>query len=98
MKAYLQRVNPENGAVWYYAIQIQPDLFDRWHIIREWGRSGSPGTVRRSPYETYQEAVDALIQLRDELTKKGYRVVMQEGLNKRMVGRVKKEPLDDDYS
>ncbi len=80
MKAYLQRINPDNEAIWYYSIQIQRDLLGRWHVIREWGRSGSPGTLRQAPYQNMDEAVEAFQNLRNQLTEKGYRVVMQEGL------------------
>ncbi|OSM00315.1 WGR domain-containing protein [Magnetofaba australis] len=81
MKAYLQRVNPQNGAVWYYSIQVQRDLLGRWHVIKEWGRLGSPGTMRQSPHDSMDAALNALSALRDELVNKGYKVVMQEGLH-----------------
>ncbi|ABK46193.1 WGR domain protein [Magnetococcus marinus MC-1] len=95
MKAYLQQINRETGMVWYYAIQIQPDLLGRWHVIREWGKSGSPGTMRRNPFETHQEAVAFLIRLRDSLTKRGYRLVMQEGLSGPIIERIKAEHSHD---
>ncbi|MEG3638293.1 WGR domain-containing protein [Magnetococcus sp. PR-3] len=98
MKAYLQRINRETDVVWYYAIQIQPDLLGRWHVIREWGKTGSPGTVRRNPYETHQESVEALMRLRDDLTKRGYKVVMQEGLSGPIVDRIQAERSDDGNS
>jgi predicted DNA-binding WGR domain protein len=80
MKAYLQRVHPESQRIWFYSIQIQPDLLGRWQVLREWGRFGSPGTVRGTPYPSHGDAVVALESLRDQLTQKGYQVVMQEGL------------------
>ena len=80
MKAYMQRLNPQTDLLWYFSIQIQLDLLGRWQVIREWGRSGSPGTLRHMPYESLQEAVDAFIYTKEQLIGKGYRVVMQEGL------------------
>lgn len=80
MKAYMQRLNPENNLLWYFSIQIQMDLLGRWQVIREWGRAGSPGTLRHRPYDSLQEAVDAFMDLKQQLVGKGYLVVMQEGL------------------
>lgn len=85
MKAYLQRVNPDSREIWYYSLQVQRDLLGRWQVIREWGRAGSPGTMRRTPYPTLGEALEALEEHKQELVRKSYRVVMQEGLKPNMV-------------
>ncbi|MBF0124875.1 MAG: WGR domain-containing protein [Magnetococcales bacterium] len=92
MKAYLQRVNPDNQSVWFYFIQIQPDLLGQWQVIREWGRVGSAGTVRRTPYPDHIDALAALQLLRDQLMQKGYRVVMQEGLKSSMANSMANHP------
>ncbi|MBF0177252.1 MAG: WGR domain-containing protein [Magnetococcales bacterium] len=84
MKVYLQRLNPATDLISYYSIQIQPDLWGRWHVIREWGRAGSPGTLRKTPHDELQDAMDALQMLRDRLTREGYLVVMQEGVKASM--------------
>ncbi|MBF0623794.1 MAG: WGR domain-containing protein [Magnetococcales bacterium] len=91
MKVYLQRLNPGNGLIWFYSIQIQRDLLGRWQVIREWGRAGSPGTLRQVPYDQLGDAVSALGNLRDQLTGKGYRVVMQEGLKAKMAAMLNAE-------
>ncbi|MBF0448158.1 MAG: WGR domain-containing protein [Magnetococcales bacterium] len=83
MKAYLQRLNPSSGEVWFYSIQIQRDLMGRWQVIREWGRSGSPGTVRFMPYDAFYDAQESLQTLVEELSEKGYQVVHSEGPNPR---------------
>lgn len=80
MKVYLQRPSLESDSLWYYSIQIQRDLLGRWQVIREWGRAGSPGTLRNIPYESLHEAIQSLETLREQLIDNGYRVVMQEGL------------------
>ncbi|MBF0282874.1 MAG: WGR domain-containing protein [Magnetococcales bacterium] len=96
MKAYLQRLNPETAAVWYYSMQLQRDLLGRWHLIKEWGRSGSPGTLRRTPYDTLDEATAAFSNLRQELTDRGYRVVMQEGLKPALTACLSPDPFEID--
>ena len=91
MKAYLQRFNNSNGLIWFYAIQIQRDLLGRWQVIREWGRSGSPGTLRQVPFETHAGAEENMLSLLDQLTAKGYRVVMREGLSQSMATYLQQE-------
>lgn len=80
MRAYLQRMQPDTREIWYYSLQVQRDLLGRWQVIREWGRDGSPGTLRCVPFETLGEALAALESHKHQLVGKGYRVVMQEGL------------------
>ncbi|HIJ85223.1 MAG: WGR domain protein [Magnetococcales bacterium] len=80
MKAYLQKVNSQSGEVWFYSIQIQRDLLGEWQIIREWGRSGSSGTVRRQAFDDLDPAMENMDLLVEQLREKGYTVVMREGL------------------
>jgi predicted DNA-binding WGR domain protein len=30
----------------FYVVDITPTLFGEWAVLREWGRRGSPGTLR----------------------------------------------------
>lgn len=85
MKAYLQKVNAQSGGVWFYSIQIQQDLLGEWQIIREWGRSGSSGTIRREAFEAIGPAMENMNLLVEQLREKGYRVVMREGLTADLV-------------
>ncbi|MBF0147750.1 MAG: WGR domain-containing protein [Magnetococcales bacterium] len=84
MKAYLQRVNPQSGEVWFYSIQIQRDLLGEWQVIREWGRSGSSGTMRREVFYDLDPALESMDLLVEQLREKGYKVVMREGLTAEM--------------
>ena len=81
MKAYLQRFNPSNGLIWFYAIHVQRDLLGRWQVVREWGRSGSPGTIRHIPFDSHAMAAAKMAALLDQLLARGYHVVMREGLS-----------------
>ena len=46
----------------YYRLDVQPDLFDEWGLIREWGRIGQPGRMMIEPYPTAAQA-EAAMQL-----------------------------------
>jgi predicted DNA-binding WGR domain protein len=37
-------------------LQITPTLFGEWSLVREWGRIGSPGTVRLESFESEAQA------------------------------------------
>jgi predicted DNA-binding WGR domain protein len=51
-------------------------LLGEWSLIREWGRVGSPGTVRKDWFETEEEAITARQTLYDAKQKKGYQTVL----------------------
>ncbi|MBF0425078.1 MAG: WGR domain-containing protein [Magnetococcales bacterium] len=95
MKVYLQRLNSETDRLWFYSIQIQPDLLGRWHVVREWGRAGSPGTLRQTPHDALQDALDAMQALRDRLLHEGYSVVMQEGVKASLAPFIRVEKKAD---
>lgn len=95
MKAYLQRLSASNGLIWFYAIQIQRDLLGGWQVMREWGRSGSPGTLRQVPFDTHEGAEANMRSLLDQLTEKGYRIVIREGLSPSMASYLMKECVSD---
>ena len=44
--AYLTRTDPSRNIDRFYVVDIMPTLFGDWTVMREWGRSGSPGTLR----------------------------------------------------
>jgi len=57
--AFLTRIDPTRNINRFYAVQVIPSLFGDWTVMREWGRSGSPGTVRLSSYQRRDEAETA---------------------------------------
>jgi predicted DNA-binding WGR domain protein len=43
----------------FYLIDITTTLFGEWAVLREWGRRGSPGTMRLDSYQRRNEAETA---------------------------------------
>lgn len=39
----LKRTDRERNISWFYLLAVQPELFGRWSLVREWGRIGRPG-------------------------------------------------------
>lgn len=56
----------------YYVLRTLPTLFGEWDLIREWGRLGSPGRVRRNLHQTESEAISALTKLAERKHRRGY--------------------------
>ncbi|WP_082877645.1 WGR domain-containing protein [Methylomonas koyamae] len=69
---YLERHDPDSNIHRFYAMTISPGIFSNWSLVREWGRVGSPGTVRSNWYETQEEAIEARNNMLRNKQRKGY--------------------------
>jgi len=58
----------------FYALYVTQTIFDDWALIREWGRIGSPGTVRENWFDTEKEALNAQLALLQLKRKRGYQL------------------------
>jgi len=56
----------------FYSLHIAPTLFSQWGLVTEWGRIGSPGTVREELFDTKAAAQTALTKRVRIKTKRGY--------------------------
>jgi predicted DNA-binding WGR domain protein len=62
----------------YYRLDVQPDLFGAWGVVREWGRIGQPGQMRIEAYPTAAEA-KARVQLQQAVKQgKGHARILKE--------------------
>ncbi|MDD5581490.1 MAG: WGR domain-containing protein [Methylobacter sp.] len=75
-RIYLERHDPDQNLHRFYYLHVTPGLFDDWSLVREWGRVGSPGTVRKDWFDTEGEALAARQLLVDAKRKKGYRTLV----------------------
>jgi predicted DNA-binding WGR domain protein len=57
----------------FYLIQIVPGLFGEWGVLREWGRVGRPGTVRKDWYPDEKAAQQASSIILEKKLSRGYR-------------------------
>lgn len=69
---YLERHDPDKNLHRFYQMFVMPGLFGDWSLVREWGRAGSSGTLRKDWFDTEEEAVSAGEKLRKAKQKKGY--------------------------
>lgn len=71
---YMERHDPDKNLHRFYQLFVTPGLLGDWSLVREWGRVGSPGTIRKDWFDTEEEALLAGQKLRDTKQKQGYRV------------------------
>lgn len=71
----LEYIDPQRNAYRFYRAVLWPDLFGGVALVREWGRIGQAGTVRRDPYEDLAAARQALTKLIERKCRRGYRVI-----------------------
>jgi predicted DNA-binding WGR domain protein len=71
-RTYLERRDPAHNMKRFYLITITPTLFGEWALIREWGRIGSPGTVRELWFESEDQAQKEVEKLLRQKEKRGY--------------------------
>ena len=68
----LERRDPAKRMLRFYTLQVQPDLFGEWGLMRTWGRIGHAGQLRMDRFVTQQEAVKAMQVLERAKRKRGY--------------------------
>jgi predicted DNA-binding WGR domain protein len=68
----LERRDRERRMARFYAMHLAPTLFGGWDLVREWGRIGSPGTLRIDPFETLEESEHTLRRLEKQKRMRGY--------------------------
>lgn len=79
MRIYLQSQIACEQAPKFYQISLQEDLLEGWNLMREWGYQGQRGRNKHEHFSSYDEAQNALIKIRDQQIKHGFRVVFMQG-------------------
>nr|WP_305910372.1 WGR domain-containing protein [Methylomarinum sp. Ch1-1]MDP4523128.1 WGR domain-containing protein [Methylomarinum sp. Ch1-1] len=51
-RLYLEKRDPDRNMQRFYAMHVTQTIFGDWALIREWGRIGSPGTIRENWFDT----------------------------------------------
>ncbi len=69
----LRRRDPEQHMARFYQVMLQGDLFAGCDLVREWGRIGSPGTLRTDVFPSEAEAHAASERVIARKRRRGYR-------------------------
>ncbi|PWC26338.1 hypothetical protein CR165_23770 [Pseudoroseomonas aestuarii] len=73
LSLWLHRRDPTRNMDRFYRLYIMADLLGGWCLVREWGRHGAAGQVRRDPYANSAEASAACVRLAQKKLRRGYR-------------------------
>jgi predicted DNA-binding WGR domain protein len=63
----------------FYQLILQQDLMGGWSLIRNWGDTGSAGRSKRDHFTDQQQALSALLRVRDMQLNRGYKVMYMQG-------------------
>jgi predicted DNA-binding WGR domain protein len=66
------RCEPARNLDRFYVLAMTRDLFGGWCLWCEWGRRGSPGTLRREIYEEEKAAASAARRIVRRRLQHGY--------------------------
>ena len=72
MTVHLERRDPARKMARFYTIRVIATLFGQCAVVREWGRIGSPGTVRSNWYDDERTAEAAVEKLARTKLRRGY--------------------------
>lgn len=81
MRIYMQIPPADDRPPRFYHLHLQEDLIDGWTLLREWGSQGARGRLVREHFPDYESAEQALLKVRDDQLRRGYRVVFMQAGN-----------------
>ena len=68
----LKRIDPPLNMRRFYRMSVQPDLFGRASLVREWGRIGFRGQMMVETHPDEGKAITALMKLAAAKKRRGY--------------------------
>jgi predicted DNA-binding WGR domain protein len=72
-QTYLTKIDSNANQYRYYSLRIDPDLFGRWSLFRQWGRLDyEGGSVRIDSFENEEEAMTRLAKITKQKLRRGY--------------------------
>ena len=69
---HLTRCDPARNMARFYRLDVQPDLFGGWALVREWGRIGRAGRTSSTVYVTADDAAASLDRQQRAKERRGY--------------------------
>jgi predicted DNA-binding WGR domain protein len=69
---HLRRADPARNMCRFYRLDLQPDLFGRVMLTKQWGRVGAHGRMMMESFESEELAVAALQRHAERKRRRGY--------------------------
>ncbi|HET7266650.1 MAG TPA: WGR domain-containing protein [Oleiagrimonas sp.] len=80
MRIYMQTRPAAGEAPRYVQLVLEQDLLGAWTLYRETGTQGGRATLRKEVYLERDAALDAFEKTRDKQVKRGYQVMITQGM------------------
>ncbi len=75
-QTYLTKIDHSANQYRYYSLRIDPDLFGRWSLFRQWGRLETKGgSLQIDSFDSEEEAKNYLLKITKQKLKRGYRAL-----------------------
>ncbi len=81
MRIYLQTKPASGEAPRYVQLVLEQDLLGAWTLYRESGTQGGRATLRKQVFIDCDEALSAFEEARDRQTRRGYQVMITQGMD-----------------
>lgn len=75
------QVQNEQQHTRYYQLLLLQDLIAGWTLVREWGKQGSSGRVKKDHFPNRSDALNAMERIRDAQLNRGFQVVFMQGVD-----------------
>ncbi len=73
-QTYLTKIDHSTNQYRYYSLRVDPDLFGRWSLFRQWGRLDyEGGSLRMDSFGSEEEALHSLLKITRQKLRRGYR-------------------------
>ncbi|PHK93739.1 hypothetical protein CR162_17285 [Pseudoroseomonas rhizosphaerae] len=86
LSLWLHRQDPTRNMNRFYRLYVSADLLGGWCVVREWGRHGAAGQVRRDLYASPEDAQAAGQRLARQKLRRGYRPALGTPLPAELLG------------
>jgi len=81
MRIYMQTKPAPGETPRYLQLVLEQDLLGGWILYRESGAQGGRATLKKQVYLDRDEALAAFEQARDRQIKRGYQVMITQGMD-----------------
>ena len=72
MAVHLHRIEPARNMRRFYSLDVQPDLFGGFAVVKVWGRIGRRGQMMDELHETEALAASAMQRQAERKRRRGY--------------------------
>lgn len=69
---HLIRIDPARNMRRFYALDVQPDLFGGFAVVKVWGRIGARGRMMDELHPTEADAITAMQRQAERKRRRGY--------------------------